>query len=126
MKICHVCKAECDDELEFCSVCGAELIETFEEKSEESKEEFLINNPVLAACVEDVVTAEIFRDMLSENGIAYALGENEESIKLVFGGSFVSEEIYVDEKDLERAQEIYDEVLNAEPVFDEDFEELEE
>ena len=25
MKVCHVCKAECDDAAELCPVCGADL-----------------------------------------------------------------------------------------------------
>ena len=37
MKVCHVCKAECDDAAELCPVCGADL--TAEITEEEEKEE---------------------------------------------------------------------------------------
>ena len=56
MKICHVCKAECEDETELCPVCGADLTVGEEERSEE---EAVINNPVLLATVDDVVSSEI-------------------------------------------------------------------
>ena len=39
-----------------------------------------------------------------------------------FGGSFFAVDIYVDESKLEQAKELYQQVLEAEPVFDEDFE----
>ena len=45
MKVCHVCKAECDDAAELCPVCGADL--TAEITEEEEKEEKVINTPVL-------------------------------------------------------------------------------
>ena len=56
MKVCHVCKAECDDAAELCPVCGADL--TAEIAAEEEKEEKVINNPVLLATLDDVVSAE--------------------------------------------------------------------
>ena len=40
MKVCHVCKAECDDAAELCPVCGADL--TAEITEEEEKEEKII------------------------------------------------------------------------------------
>ena len=62
MKVCHVCKAECDDTAELCPVCGADL--TAEITEEEEKEEKVINNPVLLATLDDVVSAEILKDCL--------------------------------------------------------------
>lgn len=120
MKICHVCAAECEDSAELCPVCGAELISGETEESAEEIE-IVIENPVLAASVEDVVTAEIYRDILKENGIPFSSGETEpdSSMKLIFGGGFVAEDIFVDESNLERAQQLYEEVLNSEPEFDE-------
>lgn len=116
MKICHVCKAECDDFAELCPVCGAELMDN--EESEQD-EEIVLENPVLAVSVDDVVNAEIYRDILKENGILFTCDSEEQgTMKVLFGGGFVAEDIYVDESDLERARELYDEVLNAEPEFD--------
>ncbi len=133
MIICRVCGEECEEGLEMCPVCGAEL-ELQEEEiitNEEADEVEIIieiKNPVLAASVEDVVTAEIFKDTLKENGIAYSSGEQEFSMRVTFGGGFAKEDIYVDEENLEQAQAIYDEILNAEPQFDDEFfdEEFEE
>lgn len=117
MKICHVCKAECDDFSELCPICGAELRDDV--ASQETTEEKSLQNPVLAVSVEDVVTAEIYRDILKENGILFTCDSEEQgSMKVLFGGGFVAEDIYVEESDLERARELYDEVLNAEPEFD--------
>lgn len=117
MKICHVCAAECADEAELCPICGAELLS--EEQDIDMSEEIVIEKPTLAASVEDVVTAEIFHDMLREAGIPFTCDESE--VRLTFGGSFIAEEVYVDEKNLEEAQRIYEEVLNSEPEFDMEF-----
>ncbi len=116
----------CEDSAEFCLVCGAELdFEPQEEKKEE-----IIEKPVLVAAVEDIVTAEIFKDILNDNKIPYSLSENGEDkgIKIGFGGEFISEKIYVDESNLEKAEELYQMVLESEPEFDEfeDFEGFEE
>lgn len=116
MKICHVCKAECDDFAELCPICGAELVQNDEA---EQIEDIVLENPVLAVSVEDVVTAEIYRDILKENGILFTCDSEEQgTMKVLFGGGFVAEDIYVEEADLERAQQLYDEVLNSEPEFE--------
>ncbi len=118
MKQCHVCSSECADNTELCPVCGAELIGT---DGEDITLEATLENPVLAVSVEDIVTAEIYRDVLKENGIPFTCDSDEQaSMKVLFGGGFVAEDIYVDENNLERAKELYEEVLNAEPAFDED------
>ena len=117
MKICHVCSAECEDFAELCPVCGAELTDI--EPASEQPEEIMLENPVLAVSVEDVVTAEIYRDILRENGILFTCdSEQEGTMKVLFGGGFVAEDIYVEESELERARKLYDEVLNAEPEFE--------
>ena len=119
MKICHVCKAECEDEAELCPVCGADLTGVEEENSEE---EIVINNPVLLATVDDVVSSEILKDLLKENGILFTCDSDEEgTLKVTFGGSFIADDIYVDESDFERASQIYDDFLNSEPEFDGEF-----
>lgn len=120
MIICHVCGEECTDGTELCPVCGAELI-VGEAVEEAVYEETVISNPVLAASVEDVVTAEIYRDVLKENGIPFSCGDTDAAaMKLTFGGGFVAVDIYVDESDLERAEALYEEVLSSETEFDGD------
>lgn len=124
MKICHVCGAECTEDAELCTVCGAEFLPETENADADGSEEIVLENPVLAASVEDVVTAEIYRDMLRENGILFTCDEPEAgaSMRVVFGGGFVAEDIYVSENDLEEAERIYEEVVNSEPDFsDEEF-----
>ena len=123
MKICRVCGAECMEDAELCSVCGAEFLPDVE--NTDTSGEIILENPVLAASVEDVVTAEIYRDMLRENGILFTCDETDSgsSMRVVFGGGFVAEDIYVSEKDLAEAERIYEEVINSEPDFsDDDFE----
>lgn len=121
MKICHVCSAECEDNAELCPVCGADL--TLERQEEEIQaEEIVLNKPVLLATLDDVVSAEILRDLLTENNIPFSCdSEDEGTLKVTFGGSFISDDIYVDESDLEKANQIYEDFLNSEPTFDEEF-----
>lgn len=121
MKICHVCKAECEDNSELCPVCGADL--TFNDEEEEaSAEEIILNKPVLLASLDDVVSSEILKDLLKENGIPFSCdSEDEGTLKVTFGGSFTADEIYVDDSDFERANQIYEDFINSEPTFDEEF-----
>ena len=119
MKICHVCNAECEDLAELCPVCGADL--TVNTKEEEAQE-IILNKPVLLATLDDVVSSEILKDLLSENGIPFSCDtEDEGTLKMTFGGSFSADDIYVDESDFERANQIYEDFLNSEPEFDEEF-----
>ena len=129
MKICHVCQFECLYEAELCPICGADL--TNEEKEVEEnineEQEIIIRNPVLLATMEDVVSADIFKDILIDNRIPYSSSEGETgSIRVLFGGALIGEEIYVDSDDFEKASELYEEFLNSEEIFfDEEFPEEE-
>lgn len=127
MKVCHVCKTECEDTFELCPLCGAELKTTEEETVPEEK---LLLNPVLLASFEDVVSGEIFKDILIDNGIPCSSSndDGEISIQVKFGGAFVSQDIYVDSTDFEKAEELYKEFLESEEnlVFEFDDEEFPE
>ena len=141
MKICHVCGFACENDAETCMICGAEL-KTFEEYEQEQKEKeeleaqkaaedaLIIKKPVLAASVDNVVAAEIYKDVLRDTGINFTCDESEEAMQIVFGGGFSAQEIYVNESDLEIAQQLYENVANAQIDFDdsdfEDFDEFEE
>ena len=120
MKICHVCKAECEDSVELCPLCGADLASKEENESENVK---AMENPVLLVTLEDVVSAEIFKDILTENGISYFSDNSAGSgaMQVLFGGSFVSENIYVDKSDYDKADGLYTEFLENEPEFDGEF-----
>ena len=96
---------------------------TFNDEEEEaSAEEIILNNPVLLASLDDVVSAEILKDLLKENGILFSDdAEGEGTLKVTFGGALTAVDIYVDEADFERANQIYEDFLNSEPTFEEDF-----
>ncbi len=138
MKNCHVCGFACENDADVCTLCGAEL-KTFEAYEQELKEAeeleakkaaeeaLIVKNPVLAASVDNVVAAEIYKDVLRDNNIVFTCDESEDAMQIVFGGGFSAQEIYVNEKDLEIAQQLYETVVNAEMEFgDEDFEDFEE
>lgn len=120
MKLCHVCSKECEDIAELCPVCGAVLRDISE--GNEGPNEIL--NPVLAVTVEDVVSAEIFSDLLKDNNIPFYC-DGDDVMQVTFGGSFISRDFYVNEENLEKAQELYEELLASEENFEflEDFDE---
>lgn len=120
MKICHVCGIECDDSQEVCLVCGADLTES--EAVADENAERPISEPVLVATFEDVVFSEIFRDILTDNGIPYSMGSNEGTVHIMFGGGFTSDEIYVEKRDFEKAEALYNDFMENPPEFsDEEF-----
>ncbi|MBQ8741076.1 MAG: hypothetical protein IJY79_05960 [Clostridia bacterium] len=138
MKTCHVCGFACENDAEICALCGAEL-KTFEmyeqelkeaeeRKAKEAAEEALIvKKPVLAASVDNVVAAEIYKDVLRDNGIVFTCDESDDAMQIVFGGGFNAQEIYVNESDLEIAQQLYENVVNAQMDFDDcEFDEFDE
>ena len=126
MKKCHVCLNICEDEAEICPVCGAELKESeFDDDGTVPESGTVINNPVIAVSVDSPVTAEIFKDILSENGIAYSEDSEGDIMHVGFGGSYFAVDIYVDEKDLDAALELYKN-LSENEIFFEDFEDADD
>lgn len=125
MKTCHVCKAVCEDLAELCPVCGADLISAQEEACENAEIEAVneIKNPVLLATIEDVVSAEIFGDILTDNGILFSCDDEEQDggMRVVFGGGFASTDFYVDNSSFEIAKQLYDEFLESETAFEGEF-----
>ncbi len=133
MKNCHVCGFACENDAEICLLCGAEL-KTFEAYEQEIKEAeelaakqaaeeaLIVKNPVLAASVDNIVAAEIYKDVLRDNGIIFTCDETEDAMQIVFGGGFSVQEIYVNESDLEIAQQLYENVVSAEMELNDEFE----
>ena len=121
MKKCHVCFYECSDSDELCPVCGADLNNSLDSLDDlEELKDANINNPVLLAKFEDLVTAEIFEDILKDNSIPFVLAENETgSMRVVFGGALICEEIYVDERDYVKAEELYTQFMESDENFGE-------
>ena len=123
MIICHVCKKECSDDMEVCPICGAVLNTAVEEGTEEKDTE-IMENPTLLASFDDVISAEIFKDILKDNNIPFTSSQmGEATMQVVFGGNLVAEDIYVAEADFEKANELYEDFLNTEIEFDDDFSE---
>ena len=131
MKNCHVCGFACENDAEICLLCGAEL-KTFEAYEKEIKEAeeleakkaaeeaLIVKKPVLAASVDNIVAAEIYKDVLRDNGIVFTCDESEDAMQIVFGGGFTAVDIYVKEEDLEKAQSLYDDVVNSQMEFEND------
>lgn len=130
MKICHVCKSKCEDFEELCRVCGADLVAPKEIIAEQTPDTKSVELSLLAS-FDDIVSAEIFKDILSDNGVEYVCpkSEQEETLNVTFGGSFSVCEIYVYESDLELASTLYSEFtaspidFDGEFIFDEGIEE---
>ena len=120
MKICHVCGIECDDNQEVCAVCGADLTnESLENVTE-------ISEPVLVATFADLVSSEIFRDILTDNQIPYSMGNDDSTVRVMFGGGFAADEIYVEKRDFDRAEKLLNEFMESQPEADDFFGETEE
>ena len=120
MKICHVCNFECEENAELCPICGADLTNQLE--TQEQAEEKVVIEPVLLGTLEDVVSAEIFKDILIDNKIAYSCDdEGDAGMKVVFGGGFVTVDIYVDKSQYDEAMVLFEEFMNSETEFDGDF-----
>ena len=116
MKICHVCNFECEENAELCPICGADLTNQPEES--EQVEEKVVIEPVLLGTLEDVVSAEIFKDILIDNKIAYSCDDDSDAgMKVVFGGGFVSVDIYVDKSQYDEAMVLFEEFMNSEAEF---------
>lgn len=120
MKICHVCGETFEDYVEVCSDCGARL-KTEEEmaeikKKEREEAEKLIKRPVLVQTVEDIILSEIYADSLKEANIPFYCDESA-SIVSGFGGNFMAVKVFVDEKDLAAAAEIYKNISETDFEF---------
>lgn len=137
MKTCHVCGFACENDAEICTLCGAELktFEMYEKELKEAEEQeaqkaaeeaLIVKKPVLAASVDNVVAAEIYKDVLRDSGIIFTCDESDDAMQIVFGGGFSAQEIYVNEEDLEIAQQLYENVINAQMDFGDEFDEFEE
>jgi len=67
------------------------------------------SEPVVAAVISNTVSSEIYQDMLKSNGIPCICRQQGAGgyLKILTGGLLVVDVIYVNERDLEKAQEIY-------------------
>ncbi len=125
MIICHVCSTECEEEQELCPVCGAVLNRPTEEEEPEVEEveTDIIEKPTLLTSFEDLISAEVFKDVLKENEIPFTcsseMGDN--TIQVMFGGGFVAEDIYVGEDNLEKARQMLEEFNSQEIEFEGEF-----
>lgn len=122
MLICHVCNAECEEDIELCPVCGAQLNIVSQKSNDTTSESDILKNPTLLTAFEDMISAEIFKDILIENGIHFtSSSEMGEALQVTFGGVLVSEDIYVAESDMEKATELLESFSELEIEFDDNF-----
>ena len=79
------------------------------------KEENEDTQPVLAAIIQNTVSSEIYQDMLKENGIPFVCRQQGAGgyIKILTGGLFIADSIYVNERDLERARELFENYIET-------------
>ena len=80
------------------------------------------SEPVLAATITNHVSSEIYQDMLRENGIPFVCRQEGAGgyLKILLGVGIIPDNIYVAEKNYERAREIYEAYLLTEPPEDDD------
>ncbi len=72
--------------------------------------------PVLVATIPNTVLSEIYQDMLRENGIPFICRQQGAGgyLKILTGGLLAADSIYVNERDYERAYELYKIYVEAE------------
>ena len=79
----------------------------------------------MLASFEDIVSAEIFKDILKDNGILFtddsALDDG--SMQVVFGGNLVVCKVFVSSNDFEKANELLTEFLESNTQFEDFFDE---
>jgi len=110
MAFCPNCEAEYREGFTVCPDCNAELVAqlTPENKVHDSSE----GEPVPLQSFKSSAEAELVQDLLNQNGIRSFVEGGEFA---VIPGSFSQEVIVmVDERDLERAVEIYEAYFDAE------------
>lgn len=83
-------------------------------KREKAEEKSAV--PMLVAVIQNTVTSEIFQDILKENGIPFICRQEGAGgcLKIVTGGLLVADSIYVEDKNLHKATELYEAYLNTE------------
>ena len=79
------------------------------------KEEKEDTQPILAAVIQNTVSSEIYQDMLRENGIPFVCRQQGAGgyIKILTGGLFIADSIYVNKRDLERAKELFENYIET-------------
>ena len=126
MKTCHVCNCICEENAELCPICGADLSEIAGDNKGDEAEDKGIKNPVLLATLGDIVSAEILSDILNESGIPnFSKDTDGGSIHTLFGNGMSAFEIFVDKQDFDKARKLYEDFLQNEPRFEDEFSEEE-
>ena len=73
-------------------------------------------SPVLVAVIPNTVSSEIYQDILKENGIPCICRQAGAGgyIKIITVGLLVADNIYVNEKDYDKAKELYEAYMETE------------
>ncbi len=105
MKKCFVCGFDIEDGVEICPSCGALMSNDTEEKTEEPQKDTQF---VFAVTVNDFITADVFKEILTDNGIDfYVEGDGEAKLHSGFGGVFFSAHFYVAQDKADEAKSLY-------------------
>ena len=74
------------------------------------------SQPVQVAAIPNTVLSEIYQDMLRENEIPFICRQQGAGgyLKILTGGLLVVDSIYVNERDYEKARELYEIYVEAE------------
>ena len=72
--------------------------------------------PVLAAAIANTVSSEIYQDLLKENNIPFVCRQQGAGgyLKILTGGLLVTDSIYVNPRDYDRARELYENYIDIE------------
>ena len=83
----------------------------FKKRKREDKKE-----PRLVAVIPNTVNSEIYQDLLKENGIPFICNQLGAGgyIKIVAGSLLVTDRIYVNDEDYEKAKELFDLYIESE------------
>lgn len=73
------------------------------------------SQPVLAAVIQNTVSSEIYQDMLRENGIPFVCRQQGAGgyLKILTGGLFIADSIYVSAENLDRAKELFENYIET-------------
>jgi hypothetical protein len=108
MAFCPNCEAEYKQGITFCSDCNMELVSQLNPETRVHDIEH--GNPVVLQSFKTSAEADMVSDLLSRNGIrSFVEGGSFAVLPSSFSGEIL---LMVDERDLERAAEIYETYFN--------------
>lgn len=99
---CPICEAEYQPGITKCPEDGADLVATQVNAGDESEAKF-----VTLHTLSSPVEAEMVNDILRQNGVRSVVQSNNDAFSPVFSAVSPGAAVLVDERDLDRAKELY-------------------